>query len=60
MSQISENIELDSSIPRLGNRFSQWIGTTVLKCMGWKIVGEFPKVPKMVIAVAPTHQIGIS
>jgi len=33
--------------------FSRWLGQTVLRISGWKIRGEIPIVPKMVIIVAP-------
>ena len=44
---------LCEQVPRTGNKFSQWLGTTVLKSMGWRYEGEFPKCAKMIIAVAP-------
>lgn len=47
----SPNISQD--IPRLGNRFSQWLGRTVLKVLGWRFEGHFHSRKKMVIAVAP-------
>lgn len=45
--------QLNSEIPRLGNRFSQFLGMTVLRLMGWRFEGNFPAHKKMVLAVAP-------
>ena len=45
--------KISQNIPRLGNRFSVWLGKSVLKVMGWRFQGEFPDHRKMVIAVAP-------
>jgi 1-acyl-sn-glycerol-3-phosphate acyltransferase len=39
--------------PKGGNRFSGWLGDTLLKVSGWKIEGKLPQEPKFVIAVAP-------
>lgn len=44
---------LYEQIPRTGNKFSQWLGTFVLKTLGWQYQGRFPPCPKMIIAVAP-------
>lgn len=38
---------------RSGNRFSRWIGRTVLRLGGWTMTGDFPDERKMVILVAP-------
>ncbi|MCW8832665.1 MAG: 1-acyl-sn-glycerol-3-phosphate acyltransferase [Colwellia sp.] len=40
-------------IPRARGRISSTVGLTVLNILGWQIVGEFPKQPKFVVAVAP-------
>jgi 1-acyl-sn-glycerol-3-phosphate acyltransferase len=37
----------------MGNKFSQWLGTTVLKLMGWGYGGTFPCCSKMIIVIAP-------
>jgi 1-acyl-sn-glycerol-3-phosphate acyltransferase len=55
-SPMSKNINIphiDNNIPRLGNRFSEWLGKTVLSAMGWSFSGQFPTHRKMVITVAP-------
>ena len=44
---------LSDDIPRMGNSFSCWLGTCVLKILGWRYVGEFPRHSKMIISVAP-------
>ena len=44
---------LCDQVPRIGNKFSQWLGTTVLKLMGWSYTGTFPCCAKMILAVAP-------
>lgn len=44
---------ISQDIPRLGNRFSQWLGKSVLKALGWRFEGPFHSNKKMVIAVAP-------
>lgn len=41
------------SPPVGGNWFTGWLGRTLLQITGWKIKGELPQHPKMVIAVAP-------
>ncbi|MGS2721218.1 1-acyl-sn-glycerol-3-phosphate acyltransferase [Paraglaciecola aestuariivivens] len=44
---------LCKQIPQSGNKFSHWLGTTVLNLLGWQYHGEFPCAKKMIIAVAP-------
>lgn len=44
---------LCKEVPRIGNKLSQWLGTTVLKLMGWSYSGSFPCCTKMILAVAP-------
>lgn len=36
-----------------GNRFSRAIGRGVLRLGGWRVVGEWPDLPKVVMIVAP-------
>ena len=40
-----------------GNAFTRWFGRTVLRVGGWKMIGEWPDVPKCVVIVAP-HSSG--
>ncbi|KTF41662.1 lysophospholipid acyltransferase family protein [Xanthomonas translucens pv. translucens] len=35
------------------SRFARWFGRTALRLTGWRVVGEFPDVPKLVMIVAP-------
>jgi 1-acyl-sn-glycerol-3-phosphate acyltransferase len=44
---------LCEKIPRIGNKFSQWLGTAILKSMGWRYSGTFPCCAKMILAIAP-------
>ncbi|WP_340679712.1 1-acyl-sn-glycerol-3-phosphate acyltransferase [Paraglaciecola sp.] len=44
---------LSADIPRMGNKFSCWLGASVLKMMGWRFCGEFSRHAKMVITIAP-------
>jgi 1-acyl-sn-glycerol-3-phosphate acyltransferase len=44
---------LCKQVPRIGNKFSQWFGTRVLKWMGWSYCGTFPCCSKMILAIAP-------
>lgn len=44
---------LSAEIPRIGNKFSCWLGQSVLKSMGWSFSGDFPCHPKMILAIAP-------
>ena len=44
---------LGESIPRRGNAFSRAVGCLALRLMGWRIEGDFPDRPKLVVAVAP-------
>ncbi len=38
---------------RTGNAFTRWFGTLVLRLGGWRVVGEFPNIPKLVMLAAP-------
>ncbi len=44
---------LPPRIPRRGSAAWQWIGNRVLRLGGWRLDGQFPDVPKLVVAVAP-------
>lgn len=37
----------------LGNRFSRWLGRSVIRLIGWRCEGELPNIPKLVIAAGP-------
>jgi len=38
---------------RSGRRFSRWLGRTLLRWGGWRMVGAFPDLPKLVIILVP-------
>lgn len=44
---------IPATAPRRGNRLMAWIGRTLLRLLGWELVGIFPQVPKFVAVVAP-------
>jgi 1-acyl-sn-glycerol-3-phosphate acyltransferase len=41
------------SAPRLSNRFWPWFSRGVLRLCGWRLVGELPDVPKLILIGAP-------
>ncbi|SKA00165.1 lysophospholipid acyltransferase family protein [Novilysobacter spongiicola] len=46
--------ELPPNAPRVPpGRFSRWVGRTVLGIGGWRVVGEFPDIAKLVLIGAP-------
>ncbi len=45
--------DLGARVSRRGNRFTQWFGRTVFRAMGWRLIGQFPDRPKLIVAVAP-------
>ena len=45
--------DLPPSLPTIGNRFTMWLGRTLLRISGWRVTGELPDVPKMIVAAAP-------
>jgi 1-acyl-sn-glycerol-3-phosphate acyltransferase len=47
-------LPLPPSVPRLRrNAFGRWLGRTMLRLGGWRMVGEFPDLPKVVLIGAP-------
>lgn len=40
-------------VPRRGNAFSRWLGRFGLRLLGWKLAGDLPDLPKMVLIGAP-------
>jgi 1-acyl-sn-glycerol-3-phosphate acyltransferase len=49
---VNNNLEVGQA-PIGGNRFTAWLGRTLLLLAGWKINGVVPQHPKMVFAIAP-------
>lgn len=47
------SVNVGAQVPRRGNAFSRWLGRTVLALMGWRLEGEIPNLPKMVMIGAP-------
>jgi len=47
-------LTLPANAPRVRrNAFTRWLGRTVLRLGGWRMVGEFPDIPKLVLIAAP-------
>ena len=45
---------LPPNVPRVPrHRLSRWIGRAVLRLGGWRVVGEFPDLPRVVLIGAP-------
>jgi 1-acyl-sn-glycerol-3-phosphate acyltransferase len=44
---------LGPQVPRRGNAFSRWLGRSVLWLSGWRLQGQVPDLPKMVLIGAP-------
>ena len=45
--------QIGSDVPAGGNWITAKIGRLAMKLMGWRIAGEFPNQPKLIVAVAP-------
>ena len=48
-----EALARPDAMPRLGNRFTRWIGCRLFGWLGWTVVGEIPDRPKLMVAAAP-------
>jgi 1-acyl-sn-glycerol-3-phosphate acyltransferase len=47
-------VPVPPNVPRTRDRvFSRWLGRTVLRLGGWRIVGELPDIPRLVVIAAP-------
>lgn len=47
-------LTLPANAPRVRcNRFTRWLGRTVLRLGGWRMAGAFPDIPKLVLIAAP-------
>jgi 1-acyl-sn-glycerol-3-phosphate acyltransferase len=44
---------LGAAIPRRGSGGLRFVGRAMLAALGWRVEGELPNLPKLVIAVAP-------
>lgn len=45
--------QIEPHHPKLGNSFTSFVGKFLLKLIGWKVEGPFPKDKKMVVCLAP-------
>lgn len=45
--------ELPATAPRLGNALSRSVGRNCLRLMGWRLEGQFPDEPKLMVALGP-------
>jgi len=50
---IDSNAKSKHGVPYRRNRLLKWLATTLLNISGWKIEGEIPNEPKMVMIGAP-------
>jgi len=41
------------NMPRAGGRFRRWLGRTLLRLSGWRLIGEIPNNKKLILAAAP-------
>lgn len=44
---------LGDNLPKTSNRLTRWIGRITLRLWGWRIDGQFPNRPKLVVALLP-------
>lgn len=50
---MSLEVSIPENMPRRGSRWMQVIGRFLLRLQGWKLVGELPDLPKVVVVLAP-------
>ena len=47
-------LPLPPNAPRVPpNRFARWLGRSILRAGGWRMVGAFPDIPRLVLVGAP-------
>jgi 1-acyl-sn-glycerol-3-phosphate acyltransferase len=46
-------LPLPPNAPRTASRFGRWLGRGILRLGGWRMVGAFPDIPKLVLVGAP-------
>ena len=47
------NTVVNDSVPRMGNALTRGLAQSVLNLMGWKVIGQSPKVKKLIYIGAP-------
>lgn len=50
---MSYEFMIGGQVPRRGNNFSCWLGSWLLRRLGWRITGTFPDVAQAVVIGAP-------
>ena len=53
MSRVVETTAVGAAVPRRGNAASRGLSRLLLRLWRWRVVGQFPDVPKAVLVVAP-------
>ena len=48
-----DHSDLGPAVPRRWGRVGRWLGQLLLRLMGWRMVGKFPNVPKLIVIGAP-------
>ncbi|NNE57609.1 MAG: glycerol acyltransferase [Hellea sp.] len=48
-----DNEHVSENTPRMGNAFTRWLGSAILKMIGWKVVGQLPNEKKAIIVGMP-------
>jgi 1-acyl-sn-glycerol-3-phosphate acyltransferase len=46
-------LPLPPNAPRTASHFGRWLGRSILRLGGWRMVGAFPDIPKLVLVGAP-------
>ena len=50
---MTDSPHISPSVPRMGNRFTRWVGRSILGLMGWKLSGRLPDLKKAVLIGGP-------
>lgn len=52
--QMDFNLATDApNVPHRGNRFTRWLGRSILGAMGWRLEGELPNLKKAILIGGP-------
>jgi 1-acyl-sn-glycerol-3-phosphate acyltransferase len=52
-SKVMQWQRLGSRVPRRRNRVTRWLGRAAIRIAGWKVEGDWPDEPKLIVAVSP-------